>query len=106
MQLTIARLSNGFYFELDAFVLLNAADNLKEVARVGVARRPEHAHQTLGRLVREGAKLLEPDGSVYVVTQYDLASINISGKAGIRRLLSTTLLEMPGRAGPGPERSP
>lgn len=38
---------------------LNAADDLEQVAGAGIAGRPEHAHQTLGRPVREGAQFLE-----------------------------------------------
>ena len=49
------RLSNGAHFELHALVLLNAADDLEQVASVGIPVRPEHAHQTLGLLVRESA---------------------------------------------------
>ena len=37
------RLSNGFYFELDALVLLNATDDIEEVAGVGIPVWPEHA---------------------------------------------------------------
>ena len=61
-------------------MILNAADNLEEIAGVGIAGRPEHAHETLRRLVRQRAKLLEPDCGVDIVTQYDLARIDITGK--------------------------
>ena len=47
------RLSNGVHFELDALVLLNAADDLEKIAGVGIAVRSEHAHETLGRFVRQ-----------------------------------------------------
>ena len=48
-----SQLSESLHFELDALVLLNATDDFEEVAGVGVASRSEHAHQALGRLVRE-----------------------------------------------------
>ena len=61
-------------------MLLNAADDLEQVASVGIASRPEHSHEALGRLVGKGAKLLEPHGGVDVVTQHDLARIDVPGK--------------------------
>ena len=80
-------LTNGVHFELDALVLLDPADDLEQVAGVRIARRSEHAHQTLGRLVREGAKLLEPDCGVDVVTQYDLAGIDVPCKQALDAFL-------------------
>ena len=61
------RLSNGLYLELHTFVLLDATDDLKEVAGVGIPGWSEHAHEALGRSVREGAELSEPDGGVDLV---------------------------------------
>lgn len=58
------RLTNSPRFELHALMLLNAADDLEQVACVGIAGRSEHAHQALGRPVREGAQFLESDGGV------------------------------------------
>ena len=70
------RLSNGPHFELDALVLLDAADDLEEVAGVRIASRSEHAHETVGRLIGDGGKLLEPDGGVDIAAQLDLADID------------------------------
>ena len=50
-----SRLSNRLHFELHPLVLLYMADDLKEVTSVRIASRSEHAHETLGRLAREGA---------------------------------------------------
>ena len=80
VQLETNRLPNCLYFKLDAFVLLDAADDFEQVSSVGIASRPEHSHEALGRLVGKGAKLLEPHGGVDVVTQHDLARIDIPGK--------------------------
>ena len=38
------RLSNGVHFELNALVLLDAADYLKQVAGIGITGRSEHSH--------------------------------------------------------------
>ena len=66
-------------FEADAFVLLNVADDLEQVAGLGVARRSEHSHEALGLFAGEGCELLESDGGVDVVAQEDLAGVGVSG---------------------------
>jgi len=72
-------------------MLLNATDDLEQVAGAGIAGRSEHAHQALGRLVREGAHLLEPGGGVDVVAQYDLARIHVSCKQALDTFLQQPL---------------
>ncbi len=61
-------------------MLLDAADDLKQVASVGIASRPEHAHEALGRLVGKGPKLLESHGGVDIVSKQYLARLDIPGK--------------------------
>ena len=58
-----------------------------KIAGVGVAGRPEHAHQALGRLAGQGRQFLEPDGGVDVVTQNDLANFKVSGKQALNTFL-------------------
>ena len=73
-------LPNSVYFKLDALVLLNAADDVKQVAGLGIAIRPEHAHEAFGRLVGEGTQFFEADGRVDVVPEYDLVCIKVSSE--------------------------
>ena len=68
--------------EADALVLLDVADDLAQVAGVGVARRSEHAHEALGRLAGEGAELFESDRGVDVIAKQDLAGVGVAGKQG------------------------
>ncbi len=51
-----ADLSDCVHFELEALVSLDAADDLEQVARVGVAARAQHAHEALGLLVCQFAE--------------------------------------------------
>lgn len=53
LRLETPRLSDGVHFELHTLVLLDAADDLEQVVGVGIASRSEHAHETLGPLVRQ-----------------------------------------------------
>ena len=86
------RLSNGVHFKLDALVLLNATNDLEQIAGVGVAGWSEHTHQALGGLVRESAKLFEPHGGIDVVAQHDLARVDIPGQQAVDALPLATLL--------------
>ena len=99
------RRTNRLHFDLPALMSLNAADDLEQVADVGIAGRSEHAHQTLGRLVREGVQLPEPDGGVDVTAQHNLARIHVSCQQALDAFLTATLLEMPGRVRRGAARS-
>ena len=74
-------------------VLLNAADDVKQVAGLGIAIRPEHAHEAFGRLVGEGTQFFEPNGRVDVVPEYDLACVDVSGKQEIDTLFQQPLSE-------------
>ncbi len=49
-------LSDCLHFELEAVVSLDAADDLEQVARVGVTARAQHAHEALGLLVCQFAE--------------------------------------------------
>ena len=72
-------------------MLLNAADDIEEIAGVGIPVWPEHTHEALGRLVGKGAKLLETNGCVDVVPKYDLARVDVSGKQAIDAFLQQSL---------------
>ncbi len=85
------RLSNGADSELRAFALLNAADDLEQVAGVGNAGRSENPHQALGRLARQRSQLLESHGRVDVVTQHDLARVDVAGKKTLDAFLQQAL---------------
>ena len=76
---------------MDPFVLLHTAYYLEEVAGLGIAIRSEHAHEALWRLVSKSAKLLEANSCVYVVAQYDLASIDVSRKQTLDAFFQQTL---------------
>ena len=61
-------------------MLLNATDDLEQIAGVGVAGWSEHAHQTLGDLFVSVPSILEPHGGIDVVAQHDLARVDIPGQ--------------------------
>ncbi len=54
---------------MQALAFQQASDDLEQVASLGVPVGAEHAHEALGRLVGEVAKLLEADCGVDVVAQ-------------------------------------
>ena len=71
--------SSGFDFQMYAFLLLQVTDHCKQIARLGVPFRPEHAHETLARLFENPGQFLEPDRRVDIVTQHRLAGIDVTG---------------------------
>ena len=79
------------YFELDALMLLNAADDVEQVSGVGIPVWPEHAHEALLRPISMGSELLETDGRVDVERQYDLARIDVSEKQKLDAFLQQFL---------------
>jgi hypothetical protein len=55
-------------------------DHLKQVARLGIAFRPEHTRETLTRLVIIKGQFLESDRRINILTQHHLAGFDITGK--------------------------
>ena len=53
LRLQLIHLPDRPHLEVDPLILLHVGDDIKEVAGLWIARRPEHTHQALGRLVRQ-----------------------------------------------------
>ena len=63
-----------------AFQLLQITDHYKQITRLGVPFRTEHAHETLARLVEDPGQFPEPDRRIDIVAQHRLAGIDITGE--------------------------
>ena len=68
----------NFDFQVYPLLLLQITGHRKQVARLGISFRPEHAHETLARLVEYLGEFLEPHRRVDIITQYCLAGIEIT----------------------------
>ena len=84
-------LADSLDLELNALAPLQTANGLKEFARLGVAVRPEHAHQTLRRLVRQPGDFLKIDSRIYAVAQLGLPGFHITGEQALHTVLQEYL---------------
>ena len=73
-------LSDVSNLEVNSLLLLEAAENRKQVAGLRIAVGAEHAHQALGRLGGHVAKLLKADSSVDIIAQHRLAGFHVTGE--------------------------
>jgi hypothetical protein len=54
---------------MEPALLLQVTEHGEQVAGLGIAARPEHAHQALGRPAGSAAQLLETDRRVDMIAQ-------------------------------------
>ncbi len=66
-------------FEDSAFELLEVGDHVEEVARLRVALRTEHPHQTLGRFGEGATERDEAKRTVDVLAQNGLGRVEVAG---------------------------
>ena len=91
---SIQALTNRLNFELKPLAFLKVADDLEQVASLRIPVGAEHAHQALGRLLRQAAELLKSDRGVDVVTQNRLAGVHIPRQQALDPLLEQFLTEV------------
>src|SRR5262245_22015490 len=70
---------------------LKIAEDAKQIPRLRIATRSEHADQALGLGARGLAELLEADGGLDVVAQDRLAGVHVAGKHDFDALAQTRL---------------
>ena len=87
------RLTNRLDLEVKPFALLKSADDFEEVPCLRIAVGTEHAHQALGRLLRQPAEFLKSDRGIDVVAQNRLAGVHIPRQQALDTLLEQLLTE-------------
>ena len=70
----------------NAFQALQKTDDLEEIVGAGIARRPQHSHQTLGRNVRCLGDFGEADRGIDVIAQDGFASGGVASKQALDTL--------------------
>jgi hypothetical protein len=86
--------------QANARLRLQQADDGEQVLGGGIARRPEHAHQALGRSTEGCAEFFEADGGVDARAQGGAPLLQITIEQRLHRLGEQCLPEFDVAAGP------
>lgn len=69
--------------QVEAGFLLQITDHAEQVPRLGIATRPEHPDQALGRRCRLVAQFLEANCRLDIVPKDRLAAIDVTAKHSV-----------------------